>query len=96
MTDDRGSIQARVAAVVAEALDAPLDRVTEDASLIDDLGAESIDFLDILFRLESEFGIKISETELWKGSVPQRITVRTIVGYLEHRETGGPARPAAR
>ena len=35
---------------------------------MDDLGAESIDFLDILFRVESAFAIKIPEDELWRGS----------------------------
>lgn len=58
----------RVRGVVAAALDHPLDRVTLDASLIDDLGAESIDFLDISFRLETEFGIEIPEDEVWKGA----------------------------
>ena len=43
-------------------------------------GAESIDFLDILFRVEAAFGIKIAEADMWKGSIggtdPESIRAR--------------------
>lgn len=64
----REEIASRVARIVAEALDQPVEKVTPDASLVDDLGAESIDFLDIVFRLESAFGLKIPEDEVWQGA----------------------------
>jgi acyl carrier protein len=48
-----------VAEAMADALGCDLADVKPDASLIDDLGAESIDFLDIVFRLERAFKIKI-------------------------------------
>jgi acyl carrier protein len=47
------------------------DEVTPAATLQGDLGAESIDFLDIVFRLEREFGIKIPRGELFPESVFQ-------------------------
>lgn len=59
----------RVIEIVADALDVDRADVHPQASLIDDLGAESIDFLDIVFRLETALGIKIRESEIWKGSV---------------------------
>jgi acyl carrier protein len=65
----RSEIGDRVRSIVAEALDRPLAEVRDDASLIDDLGAESIDFLDLVFRLESAFGIKIPEEQIWAGSL---------------------------
>ncbi len=65
----RDEIEARVVGVVAEALDHPREKVSLDASLVDDLGAESIDFLDIVFRLETEFDVKIPESEIWKGAL---------------------------
>jgi acyl carrier protein len=43
--------------------------VQPHSSLINDLGAESIDFIDIVFRLESDFGIEIPEEEIWKGTI---------------------------
>lgn len=56
-------------AIVAETLDRDPSAVTPEASLIDDLGAESIDFLDIVFRLESAFDIEIADDDIWRGSV---------------------------
>jgi acyl carrier protein len=65
----RSEIGDRVRAIVGEALDRPAAEVRDEASLIDDLGAESIDFLDLVFRLESAFGIKIPEEQIWAGSL---------------------------
>lgn len=65
---NRAEIEERARGVIGAALDQPRERILTDASLIDDLGAESIDFLDIAFRLESEFGIEIPEDEIWKGA----------------------------
>jgi acyl carrier protein len=64
----RQEIETRVMQIVAEALDRPLSEVRLESSLIDDLGAESIDFLDLVFRLESAFSMKISEERIWAGS----------------------------
>ena len=47
-----------------EALSVDEEEVSPDAVIRDDLGAESIDFLDIQFRLEKEFGIKIPKGEM--------------------------------
>lgn len=53
------AIYPKVAATIADALACDEDKVKPDASLINDLGAESIDFLDIVFRLERAFKVKI-------------------------------------
>ena len=53
-----------VALAVADALGAEPEEVTADATLLDDLGAESIDLLDILFRIERSLGVKITAGEL--------------------------------
>lgn len=62
-------LEARVTRIVAEALDHDLGDVSLDSSLIDDLGAESIDFIDIQYRVETEFGLELGEDELWRGAV---------------------------
>ena len=72
----------KVADTMADALACDLEKVKLDASLINDLGAESIDFLDIIFRLERGFKVKIprgkiveeargelSEVEFEKGGI---------------------------
>jgi acyl carrier protein len=54
--------------IVAEALGRNDDEVKLDSILMDDLGAESLDFLDIVFRLEREFDIQITRGEMEKAS----------------------------
>jgi acyl carrier protein len=66
-----GEIHAREARVLTEALNVDEGDVTPGATLREDLGAESIDFLDILFQLEREFGIKIPRGELSPEAVFQ-------------------------
>jgi len=58
-------IFAKVSATLVDALGVDEDEVKSDATLTGDLGAESIDFLDIVFRLEKSFGIKIPRGELF-------------------------------
>jgi acyl carrier protein len=66
-----GEIHAKVARVLVEVLNADEDAITPGATLQGDLGAESIDFLDIVFRLEREFGIRIPSGELFPESIFQ-------------------------
>jgi acyl carrier protein len=65
MTMSREEIYAKVKETLVDALGVDEDEVTDDATLMGDLGAESIDFLDIVFRLEKAFGIKIPREELF-------------------------------
>jgi acyl carrier protein len=60
----RQEIFEKVKHTLVEALSVDEGDVREDATLMGDLGAESIDFLDIVFRLEKTFGIKIAQEEL--------------------------------
>jgi acyl carrier protein len=55
----------KVREVLVEALGVDEEEVTGKATLMGDLGAESIDFLDIVFRLEKAFGIKVPREELF-------------------------------
>jgi acyl carrier protein len=65
MAKSRDEILKDVQEVLVDALGVDEDEVTPEATLIGDLGAESIDFLDIVFRLEKAFGIKIPREELF-------------------------------
>src|SRR5260370_28331618 len=64
-------IYSKVSATLVEALNVEEDDVKPSSTLQGDLGAESIDFLDIVFRLEREFGIKIPRGELFPESIFQ-------------------------
>jgi acyl carrier protein len=62
------AIPEAVRRIVAEALGRPEADVRLDSILMEDLGAESLDFLDIVFRLEREFGIQITRGEMERAS----------------------------
>ena len=61
-------IDAACVKIVAESLGRPLGEVALTSVLIDELGAESLDFLDIVFRLERDFGIEITRGEMERAS----------------------------
>ena len=69
MTQDE--IFQKVRTLLVDALSVDEDEVTPQSRLQGDLHAESIDFLDIVFRLEREFGFKIDRNELFPESVFQ-------------------------
>ena len=64
-------IYSKVSATLMEALNVDEEDIQPTATLQGDLGAESIDFLDIVFRLEREFAIKIPRGELFPESIFQ-------------------------
>ena len=65
MERSRDSIFQGVRDCLVNALGVSEDQVTLSSSLVKDLGAESIDFLDVVFRLEKTFGIKIPRGDLF-------------------------------
>jgi acyl carrier protein len=65
---DIDAIFPKVAATIADALGVDEDEVKRDSSLINDLGAESIDFLDLVFRLERTFKVKIPRGKIVEDS----------------------------
>src|SRR2546423_12827477 len=64
-------IYKKVSSTLVEALNVDEEEIQPTSTLQGDLGAESIDFLDIVFRLEREFGIKIPRGELFPESIFQ-------------------------
>ena len=89
------AVYPKVAATMADALGCDVEQVKLEASLIDDLSAESIDFLDIVFRLERAFKVKIprgkiveeargdlSEAEFDKGGVVTDAGLARLKAYL--------------
>jgi acyl carrier protein len=68
------AVHPKIAEIIAAALPCETERVKLEASLIDDLGAQSIDFLDIVFRLERAFKVKIPRGKIIeeaRGSLSQ-------------------------
>ncbi len=65
----REEVFEKVKQALVDALSVEPSEITEEATLFNDLGADSIDFLDIIFRLEKAFNIKISQEELTQNDI---------------------------
>ena len=68
----------KIQAMLAEALNLPLEKVTPDAKIVDDLGADSLDLVELLSQLEDEYGITIPDEE-----VESLVTVADVAAELE-------------
>ncbi len=71
------SIDERVKQIVAEQLGVDVDQVTNDASFMDDLGADSLDTVELVMALEEEFDVEISDEDAEKIQ-----TVQDAIDYL--------------
>ena len=60
---EREELMEKVKAVIVDQLNVEEDDVTEDASFIDDLGADSLDIVELVMALEEEFGISIPDEQ---------------------------------
>ncbi len=60
----REEILEKVRELIADKLGVDKDEVTEEASLVDDLGADSLDLVDLVMVFEEEFNVKIEDEEL--------------------------------
>jgi acyl carrier protein len=67
----RDEIYSQVQEVLIDALGVDEEDISPDATLVGDLGAESIDFLDIVFKLEQTFDFKIPQGEMFPENVAQ-------------------------
>ena len=65
----KDDVFAKVQEALMDALGVDDDEVTPEATMVGDLGAESIDFLDIVFRLEKAFEIEIPRSELFPEDI---------------------------
>lgn len=82
---DQEAVYEKIREILEDALGVDEDEVTPEATLMGDLGAESIDFLDIVFRLEKAFDIKIPKGELFPENLASADS-----GFVE----GGKVTPA--
>lgn len=68
----------KIQAMLAEALNKPIEEITPDAKIVNDLGADSLDVVELLSQLEDEYGIIIPDEE-----VENLITVADVAAELE-------------
>ncbi len=68
----------KIREIIAEKLEIALEQVTDEAKFIDDLGADSLDVVELIMTLEDEFDIEITDEEAEKI-----VTVRNAVEFMK-------------
>ncbi len=68
----------KIQEMLAEALNLPVEKITADAKIVDDLGADSLDVVELLSRLEDEYGTTIPDED-----VENLVTVGDVAAELE-------------
>ena len=76
-------IAERVKKIVVEHLGVESDKVTEDASFIDDLGADSLDIVELVMAFEEEFNVEIPDDAAEKIT-----TVKDAIDYIRNVKAG--------
>jgi acyl carrier protein len=73
----------RVKKIVVEHLGVEADKVSEDASFIDDLGADSLDTVELVMAFEEEFGVEIPD-----DAAEKILTVRNAIEFIVENQKG--------
>lgn len=72
------SVEEKVKHIIVEQLGVDEDEVKPEASFVDDLGADSLDVVELVMALEEEFGMEISDEDAEKLT-----TVKDAIGYID-------------
>ena len=72
------SVEDKIFKIISEKLDVDINEVVPKASLVDDLGADSLDLVELIMTMEEEFDIEISDEEAEK-----LITVQNAIDYIK-------------
>jgi acyl carrier protein len=80
---DETNIEQKVRDIIVEQLGVNADQVTTEAKFIEDLGADSLDTVELVMAFEEEFGIEVPDEEAEK-----LLTVGDVVRYIEDRAQG--------
>jgi acyl carrier protein len=75
------SVEEKVKKIIAEKLSVDLDEVVPEASFVDDLGADSLDLVELIMSMEEEFDVEISDEDAEKIA-----TVKDAMDYVAKNE----------
>lgn len=75
------SVEAKVKEIIVDQLGVSADEVKNDASFVEDLGADSLDLTELIMAMEEEFGIEIDDDEAQK-----LIKVQDAISYIENNK----------
>jgi len=75
-----GEVAERVKSIIVEQLGVSMEEVTEQASFIEDLGADSLDIVELIMALEGEYEMEIPDEDAEK-----MITVGDVLSYIQNK-----------
>lgn len=78
MADNKNTTLEKVREIICKQLSVKPEQATEEANIAEDLGADSLDLVEILMSLEDEFGISIPDE-----AIPEIKTIKDVVAYIE-------------
>ena len=74
-------LEAKVIEIIVEQLDVDREQCVPEASFLDDLGADSLDLMELIMEMEENFGVEISDEELQNLR-----TIQDVIDYIRIRE----------
>ena len=80
MADDKNSIREKVTDIVCEQMGASRDKITDETSFINDLGADSLDTVELVMEFEDQFDLNIPDDEAEKIQ-----TVGDAINYIDEK-----------
>ncbi len=77
------AVEDRIKEIIADQLGVELEKITPEAKFVDDLGADSLDVVELIMAFEEEFGIEIPDEDAEKIQ-----TVGDVINYLKEKVGG--------
>jgi acyl carrier protein len=77
------SIEQRVKEIIADQLGVEIEKITPEAKFVDDLGADSLDVVELIMAFEEEFGIEIPDEDAEKIA-----SVGDVLNYIKSKQQG--------
>ncbi len=75
------SVEQRVKEIIADQLGVEMEKITPEAKFVDDLGADSLDVVELIMAFEEEFGVEIPDEDAEKIA-----TVKDVLDYIKSKQ----------
>ncbi|MBX0311388.1 acyl carrier protein [Sulfurihydrogenibium sp.] len=76
------SVEQKVKQIIADQLGVDIEKITPEAKFVDDLGADSLDVVELIMAFEEEFGIEIPDEDAEKIT-----TVKDVIDYINSKQS---------